>query len=166
MLTFDVDWAPDFAIDFVIDRLLEARVRATWFITHQSPALERLREHQELFELGIHPNFLTGSTHGETYADVLQHCMTMVPEAVSMRSHSLVQSSVLLNQVLAETPIKTDVSLFLQHARSLHAVEHRWGGRSLWRLPYFWEDDFEMEREQPCWRLQEMLAVGEGLKIF
>jgi hypothetical protein len=166
VLTFDIDWAPEFAIDFVIDRLLERRVRATFFITHKSPALERLRQYPELFELGIHPNFLPGSTHGETPSSVLRHCMALVPETISMRSHALVQSSFLLNRVLTETPITTDVSLFLQHAVGLHPVEYRWNGHALWRLPYFWEDDFEMEREHPCWHLPELLGAGHGLKIF
>ena len=61
-LTFDIDWAPDWAIDLTAGILREREVRATWFVTHESPAVDRLREDSELFELGIHPNFLPGST--------------------------------------------------------------------------------------------------------
>ena len=42
-LTLDVDWAPDFMIDFAAEILVEHGVRATWFVTHDSPALTRLR---------------------------------------------------------------------------------------------------------------------------
>ena len=58
VLTLDMDWAPDCAIDFVSEELVSREVRATWFVTHASPAVHRLREHPELFELGIHPNNL------------------------------------------------------------------------------------------------------------
>src|ERR1035441_3475149 len=81
-ISMDVDWAPDFAIDFVAERLIASRVRATWFVTHRSPAIERLRQHRDLFELGIHPNFLPGSSHGDSPAAVLQHCMGLVQDAV------------------------------------------------------------------------------------
>ncbi|HEY8645027.1 MAG TPA: hypothetical protein VIL77_04030 [Gaiellaceae bacterium] len=63
-LTLDVDWCPDSAIDDVAELLIERDVPATWLVTHTSPAIDRLRLRADLFELGIHPNFLPGSTHG------------------------------------------------------------------------------------------------------
>src|SRR4028119_935918 len=90
-ITLDVDWAPDFVIDSVAETLRRARVKCTWFVTHPSPAVDRLRRHPELFELGVHPNFLPGSTQGATAADVLNYCRRLVPDARSMRTHSLVQ---------------------------------------------------------------------------
>jgi len=80
--------------------------------------------------------------------------------------HGLVQSSPLLELILARTPVKTDVSLFLPHAPHLQPVEYVWQGRSLLRIPFVWEDDDEMERMKPCWHLAPMLALGEGLKIL
>lgn len=166
VLTLDVDWAPDHVVDYVAGELLSRRISATWFVTHMSPAIERLQRSPELFELGIHPNFLPGSTHGSTPAEVLRHCMALVPQAVSMRSHSTVQSTPLLETVLARTPIETDVSLFLPHTPSLRPVEYRWKGSNLLRIPYYWEDDFEMERATPCWRLKPLLDAGDGLRVF
>jgi hypothetical protein len=34
------------------------------------------------------------------------------------------------------------------------------------RIPYYWEEDFEMERPEPYWHLEPLLHIGEGLKIF
>lgn len=79
VLTFDIDWAPDFMIDFVAEGLTQRRVRATWFVTHASPAVEWLREHPDLFELGIHPNFAPGSTQGDSPEAVLRHCLRLEP---------------------------------------------------------------------------------------
>ncbi len=82
-----------------------------------------------------------------------------------MRTHSLVQSSPLLAQVIEQTPIHTDVSLFLPHCPDLRPVEYYWGNKMLLRLPYFWEDDFEMERPAPLWSHTAILK-GRGIKIF
>lgn len=130
-LTLDVDWAPDFMIDNVAERLVSQGVNATWFVTHESPAIDRLRRHPGLFELGIHPNFSRGSTHGATPEAVLRSCLSLVPDAVSMRTHALIQSSPLLVQVRASTSIRIDVSMFLPHHANLQPVSLWMDGRAL-----------------------------------
>jgi hypothetical protein len=165
-LTLDVDWAPDFMIDFAAQILSEHRVRSTWFVTHGSPALERLRSQPDLFELGIHPNFFPGSTHGDSPGAVLRHCLNLVPEAVSLRTHGLLQSTALLGQIMNETGITTDASLYLPHANGVRPLDYQWEKKSILRVPHFWEDDFEMERAGPCWSLAPLLAENDGLKVF
>lgn len=164
-VTLDVDWAPDFMIDYAASLLAGAGVRATWFVTHDSPAVRRLREHGDRFELGIHPNFLPGSTHGASAAEVLRHCMALVPDATTMRTHALVQSSPLLAEVLRSTPITTDSSLLLPRHPHLAPVEFVTGGRALLRVPFYWEDDDEMEMEHPRWHLGDE-CDGPGLRVF
>lgn len=166
VLTLDIDWAPDCAIDWVARHLVHREVRATWFVTHLSPAVARLRHHPDLFELGIHPNFLPGSSHGSDPDAVLDHCMQMVPDASSLRSHALVQSTPILERIMSRTPITTDVSLFLPYTPFLRPLEYGVGDRPLLRLPYFWEDDVEMQQEKPCWDLAPLLDVGTGVKVF
>ncbi len=144
-LTIDIDWAPDFIIDYVRETLIERGVRATFFITHESPALRRLKDRPDLFELGIHPNFLPGSTQGKSIGGVLEHCMALAPSATSMRTHCLHQSTPILQQVITDTPIDTDVSLLMSAIRPLTPFEHRYGDGSLLRIPYGWEDTFSME---------------------
>jgi hypothetical protein len=166
-ITLDIDWAPDYAIDFAAELLIEAQVRATWFVTHNSAAIERLRQHPHLFELGIHPNFLSPSTHGVTESEILRHCMNLVPEARVVRTHGLFQSSNLLEKIIDETPISVDVSLFLPHASAVKPVVYYWeSGKQLVRLPYIWEDDFEMVRPDGIWDLGSMIDSSEGLVIM
>lgn len=165
VLTFDLDWAPDFAIDSVADLLVERRTRATWLITHASPAVDRLRQHADLFELGIHPNFRSGSTHGSAIDSVLEHCMEIVPEAVSMRTHSLVQSTPLLARVVATTPIRTDASLLLPRVPGLRPFEQPYDGNVLLRVPFDWEDDVEMEFAAPRWDARAVLREP-GMRTF
>jgi len=167
VITLDIDWAPDYAIDFAANLLIEAQVRATWFVTHDSPAVRRLRQYPSLFELGIHPNFLPGTTHGKTESDILQHCMDIVPHARVVRTHGLVQTSNLLEKIIDETPVQVDVSLFLPHAAALEPVVYYWENQKrLVRLPYMWEDDFEMVRPDGVWDLGSLIDRGTGLMIM
>ena len=165
LITLDVDWAPDFAIDYAADMLAARGVRATWFVTHDSPASRRLRDRSKFFEIGIHPNFLSGSTHGSDPDEVLRHCMALVPGAKCMRTHGLMQSTSLLNIVLRRTSIRFDVSLYVPRLPHVAPVEHWWDGRRLLRIPYIWEDDLEMERPEPWWDVNRLLAMP-GLKIL
>lgn len=165
-ITLDIDWAPDCVIDDVALRLIAAGVRATWFVTHASPAVDRLRMHPALFELGIHPNFLANSTQGSTPRDVLSHCMDIVPTALSMRTHCLIQSTPLLIDVVQATPIRTDVSLYLPGHADLHATSLPLPGGTLTRLPFWWEDDYEMFHAQPDWNVAARVSDSRGLRIL
>lgn len=164
-LTLDTDWAPDSVIDSVASRLVLAGVRATWFVTHPSPAVTRLAEHPELFELGIHPNFMKGSTHGDDVHSVLEACLTLVPGARSMRTHGLFQSTRLFMTVLETTPICADASLFLPGVEGLTPFVYRIDGRELWRVPYCWQDDHEMMQDRPDWSA-DRLVRGPGLRVL
>lgn len=164
ILTLDVDWAPDFVIDDVAQLLVDSGVKATWFVTHPSSAIDRLRSRPDLFELGIHPNFLEGSSQGETPAAVLRYCLDLVPGAQIMRTHGLVQSTPLLDLAI-DHGLKVDVSLYLPHARQARPMEYWRRNVRFIRVPYVWEDDFEMERAAPVWSAAE-LAARSGLQVM
>lgn len=153
VITIDIDWAPDFAIERAATQLADANVRATWFVTHSSPAIDRLKTRPDIFELGIHPNFLPGSSHGSTQAEVLRHCLELVPGARSVRTHSLVQSSRLLAEFTHYPSLEIDASGFLPHANPAPETEFWWEGRCIRRIPHVWEDDLEAMRPSPIWRL-------------
>lgn len=166
VITLDIDWAPDFAILDAADLLEAHSVKSTWFVTHETPVLERLRARPDLFELGIHPNFLPNSSQGSTPEEVLDSCMRWVPEARSMRTHSLVQSTPLLRLALQRTRVRIDVSLFLPYSRHADPVVFRAQGDGLYRLPYIWEDDIEFEQEKPRWDLADIDDLGDEPAIL
>ena len=172
-ITFDIDWAPDCAIDLASNLLAERGVKSTWFVTHLSPAVERLQDRPDLFELGIHPNFMSGSTHGEDPEQVLKTCMELVPDAVSMRTHGLLQSGNIFDFVMTLTPVKFDVSLFHPRALQIDVVKYERFGQILWRVPYVWEDDYVMEspplsvpREPEFSGFSETLTRARGIQVF
>lgn len=165
-VTFDLDWAPDWAIALCADICAAAGVPATWFVTHDCDVLADLRRAPERAELGVHPNLLPNSDHGESPCEVLGHCLAIVPEAKSMRTHGLVQSSALFSVVADETPIETDVSLLLPFHPNLEPTSLFLGreGRRIVRLPYFWEDD--VAASWPGWDWRDGSCESGGLQIY
>ena len=147
-LTFDIDWAHDDVLNNVIDIVEESNVSATWFVTHKTKVLERLKRNPS-FELGIHPNFnfLLEGNHcaGSNAKDVVQRCLDIVPGATAVRSHSMAQSSVVLN-IFKECGLTHDVNHFIPHHANFNLKPWvLWDG--LLRVPYIWEDDLHIQYE-------------------
>jgi hypothetical protein len=142
-LTLDIDWAHDTVIAHAIDIVEAADVAATWFVTHETPMLERLRANPK-FELGIHPNFnflLGGDPRSGANADeIVDGIMAIVPEAKSVRSHSLVQSSRLLD-LFSSRGLTHDANKLIPEQSGIELKPWiEWSGMT--RVPYSWEDDF------------------------
>lgn len=169
-LTFDLDWANDDVILDTIGLVEAVDAAATWFITHDTPVLARLRQNPK-FELGIHPNFnwlLAGdSRNGKDAKEVVSRMMDLVPEAKCVRSHSMMQSSGLLD-VFVSAGLTHDVNHFIPAS-----VEVELGPWILWngmtRVPYFWEDDIACIYEarggkEPS--VMEAARTGKGIKVF
>lgn len=160
VITLDCDWAPDFMLKEISQILTKNKIKATWFITNNSPFLSELKSNS-LYELGIHPNFDIGSTHGNSVDEVLKNMKKIVPDAVSVRTHKLFQSTPILSK-FQNYGIKNDVSLLLYKTPNLQP--HYLNYFKLFRLPFFWEDDLEMN-EDVLWNDKKIFSV-KGMKIF
>ncbi len=140
-LTFDLDWANDYVLNDTINLVEEVGVAATWFVTHGTSLLSRLRNNHN-FELGIHPNFnflLEGNErNGRNAKEVVEDILTLIPEAKSIRSHSITQSSRLLDVFIANG-LTHDVNSFVPaYSGIILSPWRHWN--CLNRIPYFWED--------------------------
>lgn len=164
-LTFDLDWACDEVVLDTIDLVERADVAATWFITHDTPVLARLRDNPK-FELGIHPNFLFllagDSRNGADADEVVERLMRIVPEARSVRSHSLVQSGRLL-QLFARTGLTHDCNAFIPSRSGIVLKPWKaWYG--MIEVPYGWEDDFAADAGE--WDPADTVLGRPGLQGF
>ena len=164
VLTIDIDWAPHYVVEPMINDLVEAGVKATWFATHEGETLSRLALFPDLFEIGIHPNFLPGSTHGSTDSEILDRLLEMVPEAVSVRSHASVFSGRLLHLLASRPQLTIEATTFLPGMHHVKPFRHRIGGRHLWRIPYVWADDHALEDPTRRWALDAVFSMP-GLKV-
>jgi hypothetical protein len=136
VFTVDVDWAPEPVIADTLALFEQFGVKCTIFATHRSPIIESCD--RELFEIGIHPNFngLLAGKNGDPTA-ILDELLTMYPEACGIRSHSMAQSSPLLDQ-WASKGMMYEANHFLPYWSNIRPFR-LWNG--LLRVPYNWEDD-------------------------
>jgi hypothetical protein len=144
-LSIDIDWAHDNVLLDMIEIVEKYSVPTTWFVTHETPLLERLRSNPD-FELGIHPNFnflLNGDSRaGRDAAEVLNRLMVIVPEAKSVRSHSTTQSSILLD-LFSKNNLTHECNSFIPAHSCIELKPWSlWSG--ITRIPYFWEDDVHL----------------------
>ena len=144
MLAFssDVDWAPEEVIQFTIDLFNRYGIKCTFFATHKSDVL--LKNEGERFEIGLHPNFnnlLNGSAGHGTALSIVKDLQEIYPMARGIRSHSVTQSSVLLD-IFVSQGFTYDSNIFLPYQTNIKPFR-LWN--DLIRVPYNWEDDVHWE---------------------
>jgi len=162
-ITADQDWAPDWALSKTLELVDANRVPLHLFATNDSASLHRRLPPQTT--LGIHPNFLPGSTHGVDADAVIESCLAVVPGATTFRSHAFFDSTPVLRN-LAARGFTADSNLlaFLQPG----LVPIVLGAAGLLRFPVFFEDDVFLELGGPELELRQCteLLRTPGLKIF
>lgn len=164
-LTFDIDWAHDEVLADAIDMVEKYGAKATWFVTHNTVLLQRLRSNPN-FELGIHPNFnglMNGNyTNGKTVEEVVDRLLEFVPEAKSIRSHSLLQNSRIC-ELFAEKGFVYDCNHLIPEQSEIELKPWPlWNG--VIKVPHYWEDDAVCIYNKNS-DFQEVLK-RDGLKVF
>lgn len=141
-LTFDMDWANDSVLRYFHSMICELGIRGTLYTTHHTPMLEEIRANN-LLELGIHPNFnkLLENTDTKT-ANIqtkIKELLEIVPEAVSVRSHSLTQSSI-MSKYFSSYGLKYELNVFFPVSNHTYINSYRdvWG---MIQVPFIFEDD-------------------------
>ena len=158
-LTFDQDWAPPWATERLAARIHQAGLQATLFVTHDCPSLPALQA-RGAFELGWHPNFLPGSSHGETVEDVLDFMAAIVPDARGARAHTLMRGTPIL-EAYKRRGLRYDAADLHDGIAGLEVFQS-WTGLS--RIPIWFEDDVHLQRGLSC-ALDALDLDAPGLKV-
>ena len=158
-LTFDQDWAPAWATEQLAARVKDAGLEATFFVTHDCPSLSSLRA-SGCFELGWHPNFLPGSSHGENVEAVLDHMASIVPEARGARAHTLMRGTPIL-EAYKRRGLRYDGADLHDGVADLE-IFRSWTGVA--RIPIWFEDDVHLQRGLAC-ELETLDLASPGLKV-
>lgn len=143
-----------------------AGAKATFFATHPTDILNDIASDPS-FELGIHPNFLRGSSHGTDPREVLDSCLAFAPGARSVRTHGLYQWSGLFHLIGRDfAQLDADASLLLPLHGGLQPTYFfpSRDSRGIVRVPTFWEDD--LFAHWPGWGWDSPLPAGSGVKVF
>ena len=139
-LTFDIDWAPDFCISNILNKLKNAQIKATFFVTHLSDIIVDIINQGH--NVGLHPNFLPNSSQGKNLDEIMDYLFKIAPNAIALRTHALVQSSPLLWELFSKFPqLKFDISLFTYKFPLVKVFDWTFEGVSFKRINYNWEDD-------------------------
>ncbi|KOA21032.1 hypothetical protein CLHOM_06200 [Clostridium homopropionicum DSM 5847] len=164
-ITLDVDWACDEVLKETIKLFNKEDVSATFFITHQTDLITELRKNSKI-ELGIHPNFnqISGITDMENSIIYLK---TIVQEAKSVRTHSLMQSSNILD-LYQKQGLKYETNTYIPlRSNILLKPYYHWNG--ILRIPFFWEDDvhcLDIENgDEKDWDVNRFIDY-DGIKVF
>jgi hypothetical protein len=160
--TSDTDWAPESMIADCFALFRRAGVPFTPFLTHRSEAVAHAFRGREA-DVGLHPNFNPGSTHGKTIDAVVDHVSALWPQASAFRSHGY-QDSSLIAHTLYQRGLRYDSNLCLHLQSHLVPLRH-WTG--LTRFPVFLDDSVIAFRGEG-WDLKAFVDKlrTPGLKIF
>ncbi len=163
-ITSDIDWASDEVLQYSVELFEKHNAKCTFFATHQTEVLNQIGDN---FEVGIHPNFnflLSGDfRYGKNYQEVIDYYHNMFPEAKSIRSHSLTQSSSILGY-LVEKGFTHEVNHFISWHSKIELRPWEYWQKGMLRIPYFWEDDVHCTYKHN-WSVDEVLK-SNGLKVF
>lgn len=163
-LTFDLDWAADDIVADTLALLARYRARATFFVTHATPLLERCVA--EGHELGLHPNFLflmEGDTrYGRNIDEVVATYKALAPEAVAARSHGVIEGGA-VHAAFRRHGIRYDCNSYIPYESGI--VLKPWRHQSdLTKVPFYWADDGQLIYSD-FWNVDKYVAY-EGLKVF
>ena len=132
------------------------------FATHKSALIDALAASGAI-EVGLHPNFLPGSTHGLDIKSVVAHVCELYPQARCFRSHSFMDGSPIMAEFQARG-FKYDSNIVTHFDDGLKPIRHAY---DLLRFPVFWEDDVQWHRGE-TWDLDAYYKrfLTPGLKIL
>ena len=151
-ITVDVEWAHPEVLADVVQMLDDRRLRATFFCTHHGIEVGA-------HERALHPNFRrSGNTmvgadaatmdDRAFYSFVVSATRTFCPEAVGVRSHSLLTDSNLL-PVYRDAGLEYDSSYMLPLASGLAPA---WRGSGILEIPIYYMDHWDLSERAtgPC----------------
>jgi hypothetical protein len=148
-LTADVDWASEFAIADFLETVSAFGVKPTIFVTHSSAVIDTAKAEGRI-DVGWHPNFLPGSSHGSDVKSVIDYVSALAPDARCYRSHWFFDHTGVSRQMW-ERGIRFDSNLCLYLQEGLVPLQH---GLGLVRFPVFWEDEIHFE-QSTSWKFAD-----------
>jgi len=171
VLTFDLDWCHEEVLLDTISLLAEYKAEAVLFVTNPLPALEALGKNDQ-FELGIHPNFnalLSGGRdpNGDLSAEKeVDRLLAIVPDAKSVRSHSLCTST-RLTELFRSKGLTHESNFRLPSSPACPVAPFRHQSGMI-MCPFSWSDytDAHTAATEACARLPYFMCAFHPIHVF
>jgi hypothetical protein len=133
-----MDWVCDEVLEFCFELIKKSEIKATFFVTHDTKVLDIFK--RAGFDLGIHPNFDSHfeGTEKISTLEKIRSLKKFLPDAVCVRSHSLVRSQ-RLSALFIQEDFTHESNLFIptQYGMKLLPYEQPKG---LIQVGYNWGD--------------------------
>lgn len=160
--TSDMDWANEEAIGHLLSFFKKKKLPLTSFVTHNS---EKINEYysKDANHIGLHPNFLNGSSHGTEYKEIIKNVSSIWPQAKCFRSHSYFDH-LHITEHFHNLGFKYDSNVALHLQEGIIPLHHISG---LTRFPVFLEDYHFLRRINEYDEDYVLKSLDTpGLKIF
>ncbi len=131
--TSDIDWASEAILRLFLNYIDPMDLKPTMFLTHRSTILNNSFV---TFDKGIHPNFLPGSSHGESFKEVIKYCESLCPGSLATRSHRSFDVTD-TSHLLYANGYRYSSNWVTQMTSRMRPILHESG---LINIPIFWED--------------------------
>lgn len=160
MITVDLDWSCEPAIEETLGFLRSQNISPTVFVTHRSLGVEAVMNE---IEVGLHPYFDPNSSHGSTIPEVVNYVMDLPHNLPAFRCHRFAgcNSS---RQAMAEAGmlISSNVCTDLE---IVSPFKDRFG---ILEVPVFLEDGGYLWRKHSLEMSQTLMkaVLGEGIKVI
>ncbi len=160
IVTVDLDWACEPAIEETLDFLSEKNIIPTVFITHRSA---RVEAYMNVLEVGLHPYFGTDSSHGSSIQEVIRYVQALPHNLPAFRCHRFLSCNASREAMVAagfliSSNVCTDLEI-------VTPFKDRFG---LLEIPIFLEDGGYLWRNHPLEvtpHLNQQLS-SEGTKVI
>jgi hypothetical protein len=161
--TSDIDWASEDVMKMFFDELEGLDVYPTLFVTHKSETIEtyfKLGRHDR----GIHPNFLQESSHGSSFQEIVETCISFAPESECFRSHRLFDVTDITHLLKEKYGFKYVSNLGTILQKNIFPILHESG---LIHYPIFFEDGTHLYNELDL-KIEKYLEYfhSPGIKII
>jgi len=161
--TSDIDWASEDVMKVYFDTINKYEIKPTLFLTHHSDIIEENFKNKKT-DRGIHPNFMNGSSHGNSFDEVAKTCIKFAPESFGFRSHrafDLTDITHLLKNEYNYKYVSNQITILQQFVRP---ILHESG---LVNFPVFFEDGTHLYNKLDLdFKRYKNLFISPGLKVI
>ena len=159
VISIDIDWAPDYMLEYVLDIL--KKNNACFFLTNESSSQRKLL--QSTHEFGYHFNLSNNSSQGKTFEESYTYLNKFIRKGLILNRFHLLNHSYSDLEKLRNIGVKLDSSiLMLNQSNILPAYLE---DVDLIRIPYFWEDGTYLKTGKSLNNI-EINIEDPGCKIF
>ena len=132
----DIDWASEDVMEEYFNIINPLEIKPMLFVTHESALIESNFQAGTI-DRGIHPNFLNGSSHGDTFKEIAETVIKFAPESYGFRCHRYFDVTDITHLLANEFNYKyvSNMGTILQ--TNIRPILHESG---LINIPIFYED--------------------------